>query len=213
MSVVASLNHYAPRPKDSMHIQQLQHVIYEIGRRLELKELYIIGSAAILAVLPNPPEGELAATRDVDVIPPNDDESLATRIDFLLGEASDFDDENGYYAQGVTSKTPEYAPTDWKSRTIAVEVGETVGRCMGPHDLVLSKLGAGRPKDLDFARAAAKLNLVQRDKLIELLPQVEGSEEIRKLITGRISAIFSTASGTANAMPQTGRPPGSHRTR
>ena len=38
-----------------MYRSQLQHVIYEIGRRFNLSDFYIVGSAAILAVLPNPP--------------------------------------------------------------------------------------------------------------------------------------------------------------
>lgn len=91
---------------------QLQHVIFEIGRRFDIQEFHIIGSAAILAALPDPPEGALTVTRDVDVIPPNDDERLADRISFVLGEASDFDIEHGYFAQGVTSRTPTYAPND-----------------------------------------------------------------------------------------------------
>ena len=51
---------------------QLQHVIHAIGRRFDLSDIYIVGSAANLAMLPNPPEGALTATRDVDVIPLND---------------------------------------------------------------------------------------------------------------------------------------------
>jgi hypothetical protein len=174
-----------------MYQSQLQHVILEIGRRFDIKEVYVIGSAAILAVMPDPPEGELTATRDVDVIPPNDDERLADQISFVLGEASEFDAEYGYYAQGVTSKTPEYAPRDWKSRAIPIQVSEYTGHCMGPEDLVLSKLGAGREKDLPFARALAKLGFVKRDRLLELLALVDCSEEQRKRIAARIEATFS----------------------
>jgi hypothetical protein len=174
-----------------MHRSQLQHVIFEIGRRFSLEEVFIIGSAAILAVLPNPPEGELTATRDVDVIPPQDDERVADQISFVLGEASDFDIEYGYYAQGVTSRTPTYAPRDWMSRTIAIEVDRITGRCMAPDDLVLSKLGAGREKDLAFARSVAKLGLVEQKTLLERLEHVECSHEHRKRIADRIGALFS----------------------
>lgn len=174
-----------------MYRNQLQHVILEIGRRFDLKEIYIVGSAAILATMPDPPEGELTATRDVDVIPPRDEEHLADQISFVLGEASDFDAEYGYYAQGVTSKTVEYAPADWKSRTIDVKVGVIVGRCMDPADLVLSKLGAGRPKDLEFARAAAKLGLSDAKVLRDRLANVQCSEQLRRLMTDRIKATFS----------------------
>jgi hypothetical protein len=173
-----------------MYLSQLQHVILEIGRRFDIDEFHIIGSAAILAVLPNPPEGALTATRDVDVIPPNDDERLADRISFVLGEASDFDAEYGYYAQGVTSMTPTFAPGDWKSRAIPVRVERYTGWCMEPHDLVLSKLGAGREKDLDFARGAAKLGLVRRDELTRRLGSVTCSEEHKRQISARIDALL-----------------------
>jgi hypothetical protein len=174
-----------------MYRKQLQHVILEIGQRFGLKDIYIVGSAAILATMPDPPEGELTSTRDIDVIAPYDEEDLADQISLVLGEASDFDAEYGYYVQGVTSKTVECAPTDWKSRTVDIKVGVIVGRCMDPTDLILSKLGAGRPKDLDFARAVAKLRLSNAKLLLNRLPLVKCSEQLRRLITDRIRASFS----------------------
>lgn len=174
-----------------MYRSQLQHVIFEIGERFDLGEFHIVGSAAILAVLPNPPEGALTATRDVDVIPPHDDERMADRISFVLGEASDFDIEHGYYAQGVTSRTPKYAPNGWMTRAVPVRVGKYTGWCMDAHDLVISKLGAGREKDLDFARSAASLGLLEREELLRRLPQVACSDEHRRLIEARIDALFA----------------------
>lgn len=174
-----------------MRRAQLQHMIFEIGRRFGINEFHIVGSAAILAALPDPPEGDLTATRDVDVVAPGDDERLADRISFVLGEASDFDLEHGYYAQGVTSRTPEFAPTDWMSCAIPVHVGDYTGWCMDPHALVLSKLGAGREKDLDFARSAAKLGLVHREQLLHRLEKVSCSDDHRRQITGRVNALFS----------------------
>ena len=174
-----------------MYRKQLQHVILEIGLRFDLKEIYIVGSAAILAAMPDPPAGELTATRDVDIIPPRDEEKLAGQISFVLGEASDFEAEHGYYAQGVTSKTPAYAPTDWRSRTLDIQVAETIGHCMEPNDLVLSKLGAGRPKDLTFARAAAHLGLIQRRVLLDRLERVDCSDQMRRLIADRITGAFA----------------------
>jgi hypothetical protein len=173
-----------------MQRHQLQHVILEIGRRFDLRDFYIVGSAAILAALPDPPPGSLTATRDVDVIPPGDDEQLADRISFVLGEASDFDIEHGYYAQGVSLRTRAFAPTDWPSRAIPVRVAEYTGWCMEPHDLVLSKLGASREKDLEFARDVAKLDLIRRDGLMARLESVSCSDEHRRQIAARVHALF-----------------------
>ena len=128
---------------------------------------------------------------DVDVIPPNDDERRADRISFVLGEASDFDIEYGYYAQGVTSSTPTYAPNDWKARALPVRVEQYIGWCMDPHDLVLSKLGAGREKDFNFAGSTAKLGLVRREELLARLGKVVCSDEYRRQIAARVNALFS----------------------
>jgi len=174
-----------------MYRSQLQHVILEIGRRFDLSGFHVVGSAAILAALPNPPEGALTATRDVDVIPPQDDERMADRISFVLGEASEFDLEHGYYAQGVTSTTPRYAPSGWKARAVPLRVEKYTAWCMEAHDLVLSKLGAGREKDIDFAKSAAALGLLKHEELLRRLPDVACSDEHRRQITARISALFA----------------------
>jgi len=174
-----------------MRRRELQHVILEVGRRFNLKEVFIIGSAAILATMPEPPEGALTMTRDVDIIPPGDDDGrLADQISFVLGEASPFDEEYGYHAQGVSFKTPRYAPRNWQSRTIDLRIDVYVGRCMEPNDLVLSKLGAGREKDLDFAQAAARLNLIDQEILLERLKTVRTPEEHAGLIARRIAILF-----------------------
>ena len=93
-----------------MRHRELRHIILEVGKRFALTEVFVIGSSAILAVLPDPPEGVLTASRDVDIIPPNDeDERIADRISYVIGEASPFDVEYGYHAQGVSLRTPTYA--------------------------------------------------------------------------------------------------------
>lgn len=169
---------------------QLQRIIFEIGERFALTEVFVIGSSAILAVLPDPPEGALTATRDVDIIPPNGDERMADRISFVIGEASTFDVEYGYHAQGVSFKTPTYAPSGWQARTIDVPVGKIVAHCMEPNDVVLSKLGAGREKDLEFASAAAALGLIERSVLLNRLSLVPATSDHLNLIAQRVAALF-----------------------
>jgi len=175
-----------------MRQRELQHIVLEVGERFALTEVFIIDSSAILAVLPDPPEGVLTATRDVDIIPLNDkDERIADQISFIIGEASPFDIEYGYHAQGASLKTPTYAPHGWQRRTISVPVGKIVAHCMEPHDVVVSKLGAGREKDLDFAREAATLGLVVQSVLLARLPLVSTTAEHSRLIAARISALYS----------------------
>lgn len=172
-----------------MTLDKLRYLLYEVGRRLKLKEVHVIGSAAIAATLPAPPEGELTATRDVDIIPPNDDQRLMDSIDLLMGEGSLLDEKTGYYAHGVSSETPTYAPRDWKSRTVDVSTSTTVGHCMDLHDLVVSKLGAGRDKDLALARELAKLGHLKRETLVERLALVDCPDAVRELMAARIAAL------------------------
>jgi hypothetical protein len=58
----------SPRRERVLNLRrrELQHVILEVGERLALTEIFVIGSSAILAMLPDPPEGVLTATRDVE---------------------------------------------------------------------------------------------------------------------------------------------------
>jgi hypothetical protein len=169
--------------------EQLQHVILEIGERFGLAEFYVIGSAAILAAAPNPDRTELVATRDVDVLPVVDDPRLSDRISFVIGEGSAFDEQHGYYAQGVDHRTARFAPAGWHERAIPVVVGPYRALCMEPHDLVLSKLGAGRDKDLQFARAAADAGLVTVPVLRERLADITASDEERRRIEARVGAL------------------------
>ena len=62
---------------------------------------------------------------------------------------------------------------------------------MEAHDLVLSKLGAGREKDCDFAKCVAELGLLQHEELSCRLQDVACSEEDHRLIEERIRAPFT----------------------
>jgi hypothetical protein len=57
--------------------------------------------------------------------------------------------------------------------------------------LVLSKLGAGHEKDIDFARSAAELGLLQVEELLRRLQDVACSDKHRRQITGRVNALFT----------------------
>jgi hypothetical protein len=59
------------------------------------------------------------------------------------------------------------------------------------HDLVLSKLEAGRQKDIDFARSAARLRLLQCEELLLRLQGVARSDGHRQQMSARINALFT----------------------
>ncbi|AKS43218.1 DUF6036 family nucleotidyltransferase [Wenzhouxiangella marina] len=156
---------------------QLEHLIAEVGRRTGLEYFYIIGASAVLAVIEDSAEAALVQTRDMDVVPglddPEEERRVSDRIDWVLGEGSDFEIENHYYAQGLSSSTPQYAPKDWMQRANPVKAGKFTGLCMEVHDLALSKYGAGRPKDLEFNAALIRAGLLDQATLIRRLQDVE----------------------------------------
>lgn len=178
-----------------MNRAQLELVVSEVARRFDLDYFYVVGSAAVLAWLPDATAGILTATRDVDVIPePAEPERLfrlMDQIDFVLGEASEFDIEHGVYAQAVDDSTVLYAPAGWKNRAIPLRVGDKTALCMDLHDLMLSKYGAGRDKDLLFNRALAGTGVVSRNILVARLQYVRCDDRLRELIYARIAADFT----------------------
>lgn len=61
---------------------------------------------------------------------------------------------------------------------------------MEPHDLAISKSGAGRAKDLDFTRVLAREGYVQKAVLLERVSLVDADEAMRERIRARIEADF-----------------------
>lgn len=177
-----------------MNRRQLEHIIREVGRRTGEEYFYIIGSAAVLAILPDATDAALVGTRDVDVLPAPVDasktEALADQLDWVLGEGSDFEIEHGYYVQGVTQATPTYAPQGWQARAIPIRVDSYTGLCMEVHDLTLSKYGAGREKDLEFTRVLAGTGVLGKDVLLQRLNDVKAEDTLQSVIRARIERDF-----------------------
>jgi predicted nucleotidyltransferase len=163
--------------------------------RLQLTSFYVIGSAAVFASLPMSTDAVLTRTQDVDVaFGPSGDiaaEELATRLDWLIGEGSDFDIEYGVHGQGVSLDTATFVPARWTERCIPVEVEGYRGLCMDLHDLALSKYGAGREKDLEFTRVLAALDAVDYATLMARLPDVRCDRDIMALIKARIARDYN----------------------
>lgn len=173
-----------------MNRRQLEHVIDEIERRFGLEIVYVVGSSAVFASIPDLPPDALPSTRDVDLAVPPGAAFDANHVDFVLGEGSDFDAEYGYYVQGVGLETPTFAPEGWTERAVEIRRGRTLAKCIELHDLALSKYGAGRDKDLEFTRSLVSRKLLDRDLLLRRLESVATTPELRRTIAGRIDRDF-----------------------
>jgi hypothetical protein len=166
---------------------QLEHVIRAAATIAGDTEIVVIGSQAILGRYPEAPD-ELLVSADVDVYPRNHPER-AELVEGSIGELSPFHDTYGYYAQGVGEATA-VLPEGWESRLVPVPTPVGRGLCLEPHDLLISKYVAGREKDRDYARAAARHRLANRQTLLERVALTPLDESRRGRIAAQILADF-----------------------
>jgi hypothetical protein len=71
-------------------------------------------------------------------------------------------------------ETTAVLPDGWRERLVRVETAGTsgaIGWCLEPHDLAVSKLAAGREKDLVFVEAMVRRNLASPQVLRHRLGQ------------------------------------------
>ncbi len=105
---------------------------------------------------------------------PADDTGRADLIDGSIGEDSPFHETFGYYAHGVGPETA-HLPRNWKSRLVSINNENTngiAGLCLSPVDLAISKILAGREKDIDFVKIMLNNDIVSRDEIRLVLPEL-----------------------------------------
>lgn len=174
-----------------MKREQLEHLLRAAGAVAEVDDIIVVGSQAILAQFPNAPQAALVSN-EADVYPTHHPER-ADLIDGSLGEGSPFHETFGYYAQGVGPETAKL-PAGWEQRLVPLRSDRTrgvTGRCLEVHDLVVSKLVAGRPKDLAFARTLADEGLVDQHTLEERAGTLEVEVVLREAVIARVRALFA----------------------
>lgn len=170
-----------------MNRAQLEHLIRASADIADDDEIIVIGSQSILGRYPDAPH-ELLVSIEADVYPRNHPERWEL-IDGSIGELSPFHDTFGYYAQGVEPGTATL-PRRWEDRLVAICNPNTrgaTGLCLEPHDLVVSKLIAGRDKDHAFARVALAHGLVDRGVLEARLADTEVDDARRAAAAAAIS--------------------------
>ena len=154
---------------------ELEHLIRAAGSIADSPELIIIGSQALLATFPEPP-AELPASVEADLFPADAPEK-ADLIDGSIGEKSPFHETFGYYAHGVGPETA-VLPKNWRSRLVRVQSENTrgyAGLCLSPADLAISKLAAGREKDLVFVTAVLRHRLLSWEQIEALMVEVSAA--------------------------------------
>lgn len=161
-----------------MNRQQLEHVLRAAARITGDPDILVIGSQSILGAVPEDQLPiEATASIEVDVTFFDDpDDTKSDQVDGAIGELSAFHETHGYYAQGV-SITTAVLPRGWRARIVVVESTSTApgrGHCLDPHDCVVSKLVAGREKDLSFAEGLIREQLVDPAVLSDRVALLDG---------------------------------------
>lgn len=68
------------------------------------------------------------------------------------------------------------------------------GLCLDPHDLFVSKVAAGREKDMEFVRSMIEHRMVDRDQVLQLAATVPNSvddlERSRRIVS-RIDSLYA----------------------
>lgn len=176
-----------------MHRQQLEHIIRAAAGITGASEFVIVGSQAVLGQFPQAPD-ELLVSIEADVFSLRDpaDSDL---IDGSIGEGSPFHQTFGYYAHGVSVETA-VLPSGWRDRLVPVRnenTGGGTGLCLEIHDLAISKLVAGREKDVDFLGGLLRHRLVK-------LPVIRERLNNTNLIAERLQTCLARLDRLVNAI-------------
>jgi hypothetical protein len=119
--------------------EQLEHILRAASQIANDPDVLVIGSQAILASFDDHLLPAVAIeSAEVDVAFFNDPGGRkAGAVDGAIGEASEFDAMNGYYAQGADTTTATL-PHGWWNRLVVVDNANTApgrGHALDPHDV------------------------------------------------------------------------------
>ncbi len=162
-----------------MNIKQLEHILRASGSITGSREIVVIGSQSLLASFPDAPD-DLIGSMEVDCYP-NDNPARADLIDGSIGELSPFHETFGYYAHGIGPETASL-PAGWSARVVRFQsenTGGTIGLCLSPADLAVSKLLAGREKDISFVRAMLRTGAVDETAIRSLATELKPEQAAR----------------------------------
>lgn len=172
-----------------MQRHQLEHVIRAAAAITGAEEFVIIGSQALLGQYPNAP-AELLVSLEADLFSLRDP-THSDLIDGSIGEGSPFHQTFGYYAHGVGADTA-VLPAGWRDRVVPLRnanTGEGTGLCLEVHDLAVSKLVAGREKDLGFVAGLLRHRLALSETIRERLAVTSLDESRRQLCVARLQRL------------------------
>jgi hypothetical protein len=170
--------------------QQLAHVLRSACKVAHDPDVLVLGSQSILGSFDEHDlPWEATASQEADIAFLGDStRNKADEVDGAIGEMSTFHEENGVYAEGVHVDVATL-PDGWKDRLVTWDLESSKPaqpRFLEPHDLAVSKLAAGRPKDHEFVLALIRSGLLNPNVIRERVSMLPDSGD--PLIAQRIDA-------------------------
>lgn len=139
-----------------MKRSELEHLLRAAGGVTRDLHFIVFGSQAIWGSIKKVPK-ELTLSMEADLYPRTHPQAVRL-IEDTLGRESRFYRIFRYFADSVTPELCTF-PNEWERRLVPFRTKNTGGVtawCVEIHDVAVSKLVAGRPKDLDYIRALLK---------------------------------------------------------
>ncbi|PWU13922.1 MAG: hypothetical protein C5B50_18235 [Verrucomicrobia bacterium] len=146
-----------------MQREQFDQLLKRAAELCAAKDLVIFGSQSVHALTDRPP-AEVLRSQECDIWL-LEQPDLSARITAELGQKSAFAETTGVYADPLPPDLP-MVPKGWEERLVAYSTGNVTARCLEIHDLIVSKLGAGRLKDYEFIAAVFTVKLARPDEVI-----------------------------------------------
>jgi hypothetical protein len=170
----------------------LDHILRAAKELTGQSRFVLIGSAALIARLRNVPLS-MTMSREADLYADEaeDDESVATLIDGVLGEGSSFHEQFGYYADGVSAATAVML-ADWRSRStkyIGRQAAGVTAICPEPNDIALAKICAWREKDRTWLESGLRNGMLDLSKMRARLSKMPSHAPDRNELVRRLDAL------------------------
>lgn len=169
-----------------MKRRELERAIRAASKVAQEFEFLLIGSQAVHASTQRPP-AEVLLSQECDLYPRNRPET-ANRLHAELGRGSPFARRHGFYVDVVD---PEVAtlPSGWQRRLNPLHIGKIKVLCLDLADLAVSKLAAGRLKDLEFVGALERLGFCSAKKVQNRIRQLTSARD-RQRVRARLRAVL-----------------------
>ena len=168
----------------------LEHLLRVAGALARDDHFIVFGSQAIWGLVSKVPR-ELTKSIEADLYPRKYPQAVRL-IEDAFGRGSRFHSTYGYYADSVAPELATF-PNDWEKRLVPFRTkntGGVTGWCVEIHDLTISKLAAGRDKDLAYIRALLKHKLVKRAILEQRLADTEIPQRHRAELLERLQGLM-----------------------